>query len=259
MALQQGIGGVVRVRVALDRIGAVRDVVVVSTPSRILVPETLRAARASTFAPARRRCAGVASSYEFRVLYDDDRERESPPPGPTPSPSPTPLPVPNYAQPWKLTWSGMGTYSDTERTISSARSYTRVDDTFPISHRKACRTTLSPAVFGRVTALLRAARAESWLAWYNVGTPWRPSPTPVPRPTPRPEVDVIALVRGETIVPHVMDGGSGHLTLTTGGITYQTGFDFGNTPAAAEPGSAAAYDLMRAFDAADADCMRRRR
>lgn len=255
MALQQGIGGVVRVRVSLDASGAVRDVVVTSTPSGILRSESLRVARASTFAPARRRCVNVASAYEFRVLYDPERPPVLPP-TPTPSPSPTPLPVPNFAQRWQLVWSTSGSYSYSERTLSSSRSYDRVEDTFPISHRVECRVTLSTPVFERFTAALRASHAERWRTSYRVGAEPTPAPSPVPVRTSTPAVDVVAVVRGEVFIPRTADLPTSKITLTAGGTSYRTSFDFGYEPGV-EPVPAETTNLTQAFDAADALCKHR--
>ncbi|MDQ6943039.1 MAG: energy transducer TonB [Candidatus Eremiobacteraeota bacterium] len=255
MALQQGIGGVVRVRVSLDASGAVRDVVVTSTPSGILRSESLRAARASTFAPARRRCVNVASAYEFRVLYDPERPPALPP-RPTPSPSPMPPPAPNLAQPWQLVWSTSGSYSYSTRTLSSSRSYSRIDDTFPISHRVECRVTLSTAAFERFTAELRASRAERWRSSYRVGAEPTAAPSPVPVPTSTPAVDVVAVVRGEVFIPHTADAGSSKITLTASRTSYETSFEYGYPPGV-EPVPAEVENLTRAFEAADAACKRR--
>jgi TonB family protein len=254
MALQQGIGGVVRVRVSLDASGAVRDVVVTSTPSGILRSESLRAARASTFAPARRRCANVASSYEFRVLYDPERPPVLPP-RPAPSPTPASLPVPNFAQPWKLVWSTSGSYSYSTRTLSSSRSYSGVYDTFPISHRAECRVTLSSAAFDRFAAALRESRAERWRPSYRSGAEPTAAPSPVPVPTSTPAVDVVAVVRGEVFIPHTADAGTSKITLTASGTSYETSFEYGYSPGV-EPVPAEVENLTRAFDAADAACKR---
>ncbi len=262
MALQQGIAGVVRVRVALDATGAVRDVAIVSSPSGVLKSESLRAARASTFAPARRRCVNVASSYEFRVLYDPDRAPELPVlrPTPSPTPSPSPQPEPNLSGAWKLTWSVGGSYSYTDRTLSSSRSYARVDDTFPLSHRKDCRTILSGAAFERFVAALQASRPERWLRSYDTGPEPTLAPTPVPAPTIPPVVDVIAAVRaGFFMPPHTMDGGSSSVTLLAGGLTYGTAIEYFSTYGDWHPIPAAVQDVLHAFDAADAECARRRR
>jgi TonB family protein len=260
MALQQGIAGVVRVRVALDATGAVRDVAIVSSPSGILKSESLRAARASTFAPARRRCTNVASTYEFRVLYDPDRAPELPVLRPTPAPTPSPPPAPNLAGAWKLKWSLGGSYSYTDRTLSSSRSYARVYDTFPLSHRKQCHTTLSGAAFERFVAALQASQPERWLPSYNVGPEPTPAPTIVPAPTIPPVVDVVAAVRAEIFIPpRTMDGGSSDLTLTAGGLTYATAFEYFPTYGDRHPIPTAVQDVMRAFDAADAECARPRR
>ena len=260
MAVQQGIAGIVRVRVALDATGAVRDVAIVSSPSGVLKSESLRAARASTFAPARRRCTNVASSYEFRVLYDPDRAPELPVLGPTatPTPSPSPPPAPNLSGAWKLTWSAGGSYSFTDRTLSSSRSYARVDDTFPLSHRKDCHTTLSAAAFERFVAVLQASQPERWLRSYDVGPEPTLAPTAVPAPTIPPVVDVIAAVRAHFfIAPRTMDGGSSTLTLTAGSLTYGSAFEYVSAYGDWHPIPTTVQDLMHAFDAADAECARR--
>ena len=252
MALQQDIGGVVRVRVSLDASGAVRDVVVTSSPSGILKSESLRAARASTFAPARRRCVNVASAYEFRVLYDPTRPPVLPP-RPTPSPTPAPPPVPDFAQPWELVWSTSGSYSYRTRTLSSSRSYDRVEDTFPISHRVECRVTLPTVAFERFTAALRASRAERWRTSYRVRAEPMPAPSPMPVRTSAPAVDVVAVVRGEVFIPHTDDLPTSKITLTAGAASYGTSFDFGYEPGV-EPVPAEVTNLTHAFEAADALC-----
>jgi TonB family protein len=262
MALQQGIAGVVRVRVALDATGAVRDVAILSSPSGVLKSESLRVARASTFAPARRRCTNVASEYEFRVLYDPDRPAELPVlrPTPAPTPSPSPPPAPNLSRAWKLTWSTGGTSTYTDRTLSSSRAYARIDDSFPLSHRKECHTTLSGAAFERFVAALQASSPDRWLRSYDVGPEPTPAPTAVSAPTIAPAVDVIAAVRaGFSIPPRTMDGGSSSLTLTAGGVAYETAFEYFSTYGDWHPIPSAVQDVMHAFNAADAECARRAR
>jgi TonB family protein len=253
MALQQGIGGVVAVRVTLDATGAVRDVAVTRTPSRVLDRESLRAARASTFAPARRRCVSVASAYEFRVLYDPNRQREPLPPTPSPSPSPTPLAAPDLTRPWTLVWSTGGSFSDTKRTLRSSRSYVRVD-TFTIERRKECGATLSAAELERVTAALRASAPEGWQPSYQFGAPPTPSPSPAPAPTSTPAVDAVAVVRGEIGMHRTVDGGSSDLMLVSGARSYRTSFEYGWSWPPTPPISAELQDVTRAFAAADAGC-----
>ncbi|HWT04523.1 MAG TPA: TonB family protein [Xanthomonadales bacterium] len=250
MALYQGIYGVVRVRVALDASGAVRDAVVVVTPSRVLERESLRAARASTFAPARRHCAHVASTYEFRVLYAEDGPRASPLPGPSPSPSPTPLPKPDLAKPWELMWATVGSYSFTQRTVTSSGVYTQLYDTFPISHRAECRGALDAPALERVAAALRAARPETWRGSYRLADDPSPSPSPAAVRTPRPAVDVIAAVRENRIFPGIMDAANASLTLDTGGITYRVGYEYGATIGNRETVPAGIADLARVLGAA---------
>jgi TonB family protein len=257
MALQQGIGGLVRVRVALDARGNVRDVVVTRTPSHVLDRESLRTARESTFAPARRRCVNVASAYEFRVLYDPERPREPSPPAPTPSPSPTPPPALNLALPWTLVWSESGSSSYSTRTLSSTRRFTRVDDTFPTSHHAECHATLSGAAFERAVAALRRSSPERWRPSYGIGAEATPIPAPAPAPTTAPAADVVAVVRGQVFIPRTADGASSGLTLTTGGSSYRTSFEYGSSWYGAEPISAEVQDVMRALRTADAECAAR--
>ena len=260
MALQQGIYGVVRVRVELDRTGAIQDAVIVSTPSRVLVAESLRAARASAFAPARRRCANVASSYEFRVLYASDGPRASPLPVASPTPSPSPLPKADLARPWTLSWSTGGTYSYLVRTVSSSGSYAQVYDTFPISHRAECRATIRAPEMERVTAALRAALPERWhAAYYRLFSEPPPAPSPDANATPRPAVDVVAMVRDGAYQPGIMDAASGSLKLVSGAITYEVGYEYGAAPGIRETVPIEIADLTRALDAATPQrCARRR-
>ena len=251
MADTQGIYGVVRVRVELDPMGAIRDTIIVSTPSRVLVPESLRAARASAFAPARRRCTNVASSYEFRVLYAPDGPRASPLPVASPTPSPSPLPQPDLAGPWTLSWSTGGTYSYVDRTVSSSRSYAQVYDTFPISHRAECRATLPAPAMDRVTAALRAALPEKWHGgYYRLVTVPPPVPSRDANATPRPAVDVVAVVRETAYQGIIMDASTGNLKLVSGGITYEVAYEYGVTPSSRETVPIEIADLTRALDAA---------
>ena len=258
MALQQGIYGVVRVRVELDASGAVRDAVVVSSPSGVLKFESLRAARASTFSPARRHCAHVASAYEFRVLYAEDGPRVPRPPAPSPSPSPTPLPKPDLGNPWRLVWSTEGSYSSLERTVTSLGTYAQVYDTFPTSHRAECSGMLDASVLERVTAALRRAHPESWHGGYRLA----PDPTPAPSPaaTPRPAVDVVAVVReGFVFFRGFADAPTARLTLTAGGQTYGVGYESGVGPGIRETVPDEIRELTRALDAATPErCMQRR-
>lgn len=251
MALYQGIYGVVRVRVQLDPAGSIQDAVIVSTPSRVLVAESLRAARASAFAPARRRCANVASSYEFRVLYAADGPRASPLPVPSPAPSPSPLPKPDLARPWTLSWSTRGSYSYLDRTVSSSRSFALVYDTFPISNSAECHATLPAPVMERLVAALRAALPERWHGGYY---PLVPEPSPAPsrdaNATPQPAVDVVALVREGAYEARIMDAPRGSLKLVAGGTSYDAEYEFGPFPGTHETIPAEIADLTRALDAA---------
>jgi|GEM_PF-6630048 len=260
MALQQGIYGVVRVRVALEASGAIRDAVVVSTPSRVLQAESIRAARASVFAPARRRCVNVASAYEFRVLYAPDGPRASSPPVPSPSPSPLLSPQPDLARPWQLSWSTGGSYSFMERTVRSSRSYAQVYDTFPISHRAECHGTLLAQALDRVIAALRAARPETWRGgYYRLVHDPTPAPSPAGTPIPRPDVDVVATVRENGYEPGIMDSPTASLKLVTGGIAYEVGYEYGVSPGIRETLPAEIAELTRALDAATPErCARRR-
>lgn len=259
MALQQGIYGVVRVRVELDASGAVRDAVIVSSPSGVLKFESLRAARASTFSPARRHCAHVASAYEFRVLYAEDGPRVPRPPGPSPSPSPTPLPKPDLGKPWRLVWSTDGSYSFLERTVTSSGTYAQLYDTFPTSHRAECSGTLDAPVLERVTAALRRAHPESWHGGYRLALDPTPAPSPAATPTPRPAVDVVAVVRESFYSPAVMDAPTASLTLTAGGQTYGVGYEYGVTRGVRETIPDEIRELTRALDAATPErCMQRR-
>jgi hypothetical protein len=197
----------------------------------------------------------------LRVLYDPDRPPELPVlrPLPTPTPSPSPPPAPNLSRAWKLTTSTDGTSSYTERTLSSSRAYARIDDTFPLSHRKECHATLSAAAFERFVAVLQASRPERWLHSYDVGPEPTMVPTAVPAPTTAPAADVIAAVRAGYFTPRTMDGGSISLTLTAGGVAYGTAFEYFSTYGDWHPIPSAMHDVMHAFDAADTECARRRR
>jgi hypothetical protein len=69
---------------------------------------------------------------------------------------------------------------------------------------------------------------------------------------------VVAVVTGEVFVPHTADGGSSGLTLTIGGISYRTTLEY-SSAWGAEPITAEVQDVMRAVDAADAECAARRK
>lgn len=250
MALQQGIYGVVRVRVELEPSGSVRDAVVVSTPSRVLQAESIRAARESTFAAARRSCVNVASAYEFRVLYAADGPRVPPLPAPSPSPSRPTQPTPDLRRPWRIVWETGGSYSSMDRTVTSARSYTQVYDTFPLSHRAECRGTLSVAALDRVTVALQAARPQTWTGLYRLVVDPPPAPSPLAAPTPRPAVDVVAVVRENNVMSVIMDAPTAGLTLIAGSITYRVGYEYGVSPGVRETLPAEIVELTRALEAA---------
>ena len=249
MALYQGIYGVVRVRVELDPAGAIRDVAVVSTPSRVLVPESLRAARASAFTPARRLCANVASSYEFRVLYAADGPRASSPAAP--APSPLPRPKPDLARPWQLSWSTHSLSSFTNRSVSSSRSYAQASDTLPLSHRAECRASFSAPELERVTAALLAAQPETWRGDYYrlVGDP-TPAPSSTRTAFSRPDVDVVAMVRDDEYQPGIADAPRVSLKLMAGGTSYDVEYEFGAFPSTHETVPAKIAALTRALGAA---------
>jgi hypothetical protein len=56
-----------------------------------------------------------------------------------------------------------------------------------------------------------------------------------------------------------LDGGSSDLTLTAGGLTYGTAFEYFPTYGDWHPIPTAVQNVMHAFDAADAECARPRR
>jgi hypothetical protein len=155
-----------------------------------------------------------------------------------------------------LVWSSAGLYSTTKRTLSSSRSYVRVDDTSPISRHTECRTTLGGPAFERVTVALRASSPERWRPSYHVGAPPTPIRTPVPAPTSIPAVDVVAVVRNAIFIPHSVDPAISNLELVSAGTSYRTGFEYGSSSNDAAPISASLQDVTRAFDAADAQCRR---
>lgn len=254
MAEVQGIYGVVRVRVALDTTGAVTDVVVAQSPSQVLIKASVRAARETTYRPARQRCKNVASTYEFRVLYDPNGPRASPPPAPSPTPSSTPAPMPDLARPWRLVWSTDVSYSSVDLTLGSSGSFRRVYDTFPLSHRKECRGRLSAAALKRVVASLGAAHPERWHGSFPLTANPMPTPTPDPRATLVPEVDVVAVASDGGSRIQIMDAAQGTITLQASGITYSLGYEYGESERIHETLPPEVGGLTRALLTAMAAC-----
>jgi TonB-like protein len=242
MADLQGIYGVVRLRVSLDATGAVREVVVAQSPSQVLIKASIRAARESTYLPARQRCKNVESTYEFRVLYDPNGPRASPPPAPSPTPSPTPAPVPDLSRPWRLVWEIDVGYGSVDLTLVSSGSFRRVDTTVP--HRIECNGKAPTVTMQRVVAALRAAHPERWRgAYYPFRVDPPPTPTPNPAATPVPKVDVVALAPPAWSQSIVFDAAEGHLTLEATGVTYAARYQYGETERTHETRPAELQDL----------------
>lgn len=69
IAVQQNIGGIVRVSVMLDEQGKPTSAAIWSSPSAILNASAMAAAKGSTYSPQIFRCRAVPSSYLFTVSY----------------------------------------------------------------------------------------------------------------------------------------------------------------------------------------------
>jgi len=77
MAAQQGISGVVQVRVSLDANSHVVALSIFSSPSALLNAAALAAARASTFQTRIVNCTPVAVGYLFSVEFDSEYQPQS--------------------------------------------------------------------------------------------------------------------------------------------------------------------------------------
>jgi len=229
-AVQQHIGGVVRIRVTLDAAGHVSAAAVADTPDQALDGAALDAARASTYRTALRHCIRVASDVEFRVLFDPNRSTEpAARPLPLDDPAPIPRPAPVLAQPWKLTWSVSSMLGFGWTTLSSNGSYVTTAP-YLAADSGSCSGRAAPAMLARVSSTLAASTPQFWHDFYGVAYE-EPSATPAPSGTPPPVHDAIAIVPQQHLfVPSTSDLPESRLELTTANGTYATAFTQTGSP-----------------------------